>query len=283
METNLTDNVLTIRIGGICAGWSQYVMLVSDQHHDSPYCNRKLEKAHLDKAMSRDALIFFGGDTFDAMQGKHDPRANYDHLEQFLKADNYFDAVVDYNAEFYKPYARNIVMVGNGNHELAVLQHHNISLTDRLVKELNKEKGSRIYVGGFGGWVRFMFTINKTRRESYNLKYYHGAGGEAPVTRGVIQTNRQAVYLPDANIVWNGHNHQEYAIAVPRERMTAQGKLYRDTQWFIRTPGYNDSYGNGSKGWEVEKGLSPKPDGCAWLKFYFDNDEIGIVVEQDIR
>jgi predicted phosphodiesterase len=277
----MLDNVLTVRLDGISAGWQQDIMLVSDQHHDSPYCNRKLEKQHLDKAMQRNAMIFFGGDTFDAMQGKHDPRANYDHLEPFLKKDNYFDAIVEYNAAFYKPYAKNIVMVGNGNHESSVLQHHNISLVDRLVGELNRA-GGQVHVGGFGTWVRFMLKIS-TKNMSLNMKYYHGAGGEAPVTRGAIQTARQAVYLPDADIVWNGHSHQDYVIAVPRERLSGKGKLFKDTQWHIRTPGYNDEYGDGSKGWAVEKGMAPKSMGCVWLSFYHDGEGVGITAEQDIR
>jgi len=281
LNTSLTDNVLTVRLDGIGAGWQQYVMLVSDQHHDSPYCNRKLEKAHLDKALDRGAFIFMGGDTFDAMQGRRDPRANYDHLEPFLKVDNYFDAIVEYCAEFYKPYAKNIVMIGNGNHESAVLQHHNISLVDRLVGELNRA-GGQVHVGGYGTWVRFMLKIS-TKNMSLNMKYYHGAGGEAPVTRGAIQTARQAVYLPDADIVWNGHSHQDYVIAVPRERLSGKGKLFKDTQWHIRTPGYNDEYGDGSKGWAVEKGLAPKSMGCVWLRLYCEDDTVSITAEQEIR
>ena len=226
MNTTMLDNVLTVRLDGISLGWEKYIMLVSDQHHDSPFCNRKLEKAHLDKAIQRDALIFMGGDTFDAMQGKYDPRANYDHLDPYLKVDNYFDAVVEYNAAFYKPYAKNIVMVGNGNHESKVLQHHNISLIDRLAADLNREGGT-IHVGGYGGWIRFMFSICN-RNSSINVKYFHGAGAESPVTRGAMQTARQAVYLPDADIVWNGHNHQDYVIAIPRERLSGKGKLFKD-------------------------------------------------------
>ena len=281
MNTSLTDNVLTVRLDGIGAGWQQYVMLVSDQHHDSPYCNRKLEKAHLDKALQRNALIFMGGDTFDAMQGKHDPRASYDHLDPALLKKNYFDAVIKFNAEFYKPYAKNIVMIGNGNHESSVLQHHSTSLVDRLVQELNTA-GGNIHVGGFGGWVRFMLKIS-THNMSLNMKYYHGAGGESPVTRGVIQTARQAVYLPDADIVWNGHNHNEYVLPIPRERLSGKGKLYKDVCWFIRTPGYNDEYGDGSKGWAVEKGLAPKSMGCVWLRLYCEDDTVSITAEQDLR
>jgi predicted phosphodiesterase len=281
VETDLIDNVLTVRLGGIKTGWEKYIMLVSDQHHDSPNCNRKLEKSHLEKAKERDALIFMGGDTFDAMQGKYDPRANYDHLEPFLKKDNYFDAVVGYNAEFYRPYAKQIVMIGNGNHESSVLKHHNISLVDRLAGELNREDGAHVYVGGYGGWIRIMLK-SSTRNMSINLKYFHGDGGESPVTKGVIQTARQAVYLPDADIVWNGHCHNQYILAQPRERLSGKGKLYKDTLWFIRTPGYVDDYGNGSGGWAVEKGLSPKPMGCIWLKLYYDSDKVRIIAEQDI-
>jgi len=275
------DNVLTIRIDNISSGWEQYVMLVSDQHHDSPHCDRKLEKEHLDKAKERNALVFFGGDTFDAMQAHHDPRASYDHLEPFLLKDNYLDAIVQYNAEFYKPYAKNIVMIGVGNHESSVLRHHNVSLIDRLVIELNRA-GGRVHVGGYGGWIRLMFEISTARR-SINIKYYHGSGGESPVTKGVIQTARQAAFLPDADVVWNGHNHNQYILSVPRERLSGKGKIYKDICWFVRTPGYSDDYGDGSKGWAVEKGLSPKSFGCIWLKFYLNDSVIGIVAETDIR
>jgi hypothetical protein len=65
--------------------------------------------------------------------------------------------------------------------------------------------------------------------------------------------------------------------------LSGKGKLYKDVQWFIRTPGYNDEYGDGVDGWAVEKGLTPKAMGCIWLKFYYDNKDIGIVAEQDIR
>jgi len=283
MRTDFLDNVLTVRLDGINADWEQYIMLVSDQHHDSPYCNRKLEKSHLDKAMQRNALIFMGGDTFDAMQGKRDPRANYDHLDPALLKKNYFDAVVKFNADFYKPYAKNIIMIGTGNHEASVSTHYSTSLIDRLVAELDKEEGANIYAGGYGGWIRFLFTAQKTRRMSLNIKYFHGTGGEAPVSKGLIQNARQAVFTPDADIIWGGHNHQDYVVAQPRERLSTHGKIHKDVMWFIRTPGYNDGYGDGSKGWEVESGLSPKSSGCVWLRVCMEDDNLHIVAEQDIR
>jgi len=281
--TSISNNVITVRFEDVNTGWEQLILLSSDEHHDSPFCERQLEKKHLEEAIEKKAIIFKGGDTFDAMQGHKDPRASYDQLDPELKKDNYFDAVVDFNAKFYAPYAGNIVMLGKGNHETSVMRHHNIDLIDRLVYKLNMETKSNIHVGGYGGWVRFLFTINKTKRFSLNMKYFHGAGGDAPVTRGVIQTARQAVYLPDADIVWNGHNHNEYAMPIQRERISMGGKLYQDCQWHVRTPGYKNGYQDGSRGFEVESGMPPKPLGCVWLQMYCEDNKIKIKAIQDVR
>ncbi|MCX6054540.1 MAG: hypothetical protein NTZ74_06440 [Chloroflexi bacterium] len=89
------------------------------------------------------------------------------------------------------------------------MKHHNINLIDRLAYKLNMETKSNIHVGGYGGWVRFMFLINQTKRFSLNMKYFHGSRRRSG--HQGIQTARQAVYLSDADIVWNGHNHNEYA------------------------------------------------------------------------
>jgi len=283
INSSMDDNVLTVRLEGIGQYWEQDILLVSDQHHDSIFANKILEKKHLDEAKEKDALIFMAGDTFDAMQGRNDPRSSYDALDPQLKVNNYFDALVEFNAAFYAPYAQNIVLIGKGNHESSVEKHHNIDLTSNLVHKLNTDTGSNIKIGGYGGWVKFLFTIGATHRFSLNMKYFHGSGGDAPVTRGVLQTARQAVFLPDADIVWNGHNHNEYTIPIQRERLTERGKRYQDSQWHVRTPGYLDAYGDGSGGWEVESGKPPKPKGCVWLKMFTENGKIIVKATSDIR
>jgi len=48
----------------------------------------------------------FGGDWFDAMQGKFDPRRNMDELRPEYRTEKYFDVVVESSAEFLKPYAK---------------------------------------------------------------------------------------------------------------------------------------------------------------------------------
>jgi UDP-2,3-diacylglucosamine pyrophosphatase LpxH len=259
--------VTTIRIGEIKAGWEQWFLLMSDNHHDSIYCNRELEVQHLEKAKKRNARIMIFGDFFDAMQGRFDPRRNMDELRPEYRREDYYDIVVKDTANFFKPYAQLIDLISDGNHELAVLKNANTNLADRLVFSLNGQ-GANVIHGGYGGWIRFLLETGS--RTSINMKYFHGAGGEAPVTKGVIQTNRQAVFLPDADVVVNGHNHNSYWLPISRERISNQGALYMDIQHHIRIPGYEQSYGDGSKGWDVTRGGVPKPIGAIWMRMWFD-------------
>lgn len=270
VSTDTSGAVTTMNIDGIAAGWEQWALLMSDNHHDSIYCERGLEKEHLDEAKRRNALIFIIGDYFDAMQGRFDPRRSMDELRPEYRRADYYDFVVMDSVKFLAPYAENLAMICPGNHELAVLKNANTNLTDRLVYALRTKHGSKVIHGGYGGWLRFVLAGQSIQGFTYKLKYFHGAGGEAPVTRGTIQTNRQAVYLPDANIVVNGHSHNVYHVPIARERVSQNGKLYMDIQHHIRIPGYKNAYGNGKSGWEVTRGGVPKPVGCVWMRMWFD-------------
>lgn len=281
---NLTNsgNVLTIREDAP-SGWEQYVLLMSDNHHDSPLCDRKLEEKHLKEARDKGAWILQAGDLFDAMQGRKDPRSSYDNLDHALKGDDYLDRLVRFNGEFLAPYADNILLMARGNHETSALKHYGVDLTSNLVYRMRTEYKSQVVAGGYGGWVRFLFTMDKTKRASLNLKYFHGSGGYSPVNKGISAASRQATYLPDADVVWNGHLHDGYVTMIQRERLSAAGKIFSDCQWHVRTPGYLNSYGDGSAGWAVEKGMAPTPLGCVWLRLYRDGDRIRVNAIQDVR
>lgn len=277
-------NVLTVYFEGIAQGWEQWVLLSADRHHDNVYCDRALEKKHLDQAKRRNAIILDFGDLFCAMQGKYDPRSNMDDIRPEDVGQDYLDRIVTHAAEFFGPYAENWLLIGRGNHETNIRKRHGTDLTSNLVHRLNADYGARCHVGGYGGWVRFMFRIHKTKQHSVNLKYHHGAGGGGPVTRGVIQTNRQAVYLPDADIVVNGHTHDSWYVPIARERLSSQGRVYQDLIRFIRVPGYKDEYNDGSKGHHIERWGPPKPQGAAWLRFYNDGgSRVEIEVTQAIQ
>ena len=266
-------NVLFITFDDISSGWEQWILLSSDRHHDSIKCDRKLEKRHLELAKERDALILDFGDMFDAMQGRRDPRRSYEEMRPEYMGINYFDLLIEDAVEFYAPYAKQFALLAPGNHESAVERESGVNLLSNVIHRLNVEHGGQIHPGGYGGWVKFQFSIGG-KRSSKNLKYHHGKGGNAPVTKGVIDTNRQAAAISNADIVVNGHNHGNYIMALGRESLSRTGKIERSPMWFVRTPGYKNDFGDGHNGWAVEKGFTPTPNGAVWLRFSMRSDSI---------
>lgn len=267
-------NVLTLRFDNFSSGFEQWFLLSSDRHHDSTYCDRKNEKKHLDEALRRNAIILDAGDLFDAMQGKFDPRRSMDELRPEYRVNNYYDYVVKDCADFYEPYAKNWVLFGLGNHETAVIRNAGTHLTDRLVYELQSRGCNNSFTGGYGGWVRFMFSSKgEGGRQSLSFYYHHsGITGNAPVSKGLIGANRQAVFIPDADIVLNGHNHEDYQMSQVRQQLSSGGKIMRTYTHFVRTPGYKQAWEESSYGFDVEK-CSPKPIGAAWMLIKYEKHD----------
>lgn len=279
---HVARNVLRISFPYVHSGWEQWILLSSDRHHDSVHSDRELEIKHLEEARKRNAYVVDVGDVFDAMQGKFDPRRSYSDIRPEYKVNNYLDEIVKDAAKFYAPYADRFLVMGRGNHESAILKNNSVDLISNLVHRLNSDHKGFVQAGGFGGWVVFQFHIGGTQRESKRLKYYHGAGGGGPVTRGVIQTNRQAVYLPDADIIVNGHTHDSWYVPIQRERISVDGVVYQDIQHHVRTTSYKDEYGDGAEGWHVETWKPPKPIGAAWLRFSPESENSRTRIRIDI-
>jgi hypothetical protein len=244
--------------------------LTSDIHFDSVDCARKAFFDDMDRAVSQGAKIIIPGDFFDAMNGRFDPRRSMDKVRTEYQGEDYYDRIVNDAITKLEKYAKNILIIADGNHELAVLKNSNTHLIDRLIFGLNRLKDVKIIHGGYGGWIRIMHKGKNMDRfdGTVLMKYFHGAGGEAPVTRGAIQTARQAVIFPDADVVLNGHSHNAYWIPITRERISGKGVHYFDTQHHVRTPGYSQAYGDGTSGWEVTRGGVPKPLGSIYMRTF---------------
>jgi len=248
-------------------GWEQWFLLSSDRHHDNAHTDQDLERRHLDQALEKGAGIIDCGDLHCGMQGKYDKRSDLSQCRPEQQQGRYLDSLVEYAAEFYAPYAHNWIVVGRGNHEQSILKNHETDLTERTVQALNTMTGSNIQAGGYGGWVIFAIKRHGSIK-TFRLKYFHGAGGGGPVSRGVIQTNRMAVYTPDADIVVTGHTHDQWLVPIARERINTVGKVFVDEQVHCRAGTYKDEYGDGHSGWHVERWGPPKPVGAWWMKFY---------------
>jgi len=267
-DVEVAGRVVKLRFDVKAADWEQWVLLRADAHRDHPEADRDLERRHLEQALERNAAIFDFGDLFCAMQGMHDRRRDDDKRDDD-RGPGYYDRIVDAAARELAPYAGNFVMLGRGNHETAVLRHAETDLTARLAERLGVQA-----VGGLKGWARYQFEMHGSARTSLTMFWTHGGGGKAPVTRGVIQTNRRAVYLPDADIVVSGHIHEAWTVHVPRARITAGGHEYTDVQTHIQIPSYKSVW-HRTLGWEHEKDFAPNLVGAVWLRLWYTTDGHG--------
>lgn len=269
-------NVHIIRMKPDTTKWEQWFLMTADRHLDHPKSNRKLQIKHLEEAKARGAGVVDVGDLACAMQGRRDPRSNKSALMPENAENDYLDKVVNNAVKFLAPYSKQFVLMGPGNHETGVLKHYETDLTQRIIDLLNTQTKSKIFRTGYTGWIRFHFTCYGTRRQSIVLWFTHGYGGDAPVTKGVIQTNRQAVYTPDAHIVMSGHTHNNWMFPIDRQRLTDGNQLVRDRQLHIKIPSYKDEYDDGWGGWEVERGAPPKGQGAWWLRFFIADGDVQV-------
>ena len=181
-------------------GFEQWFLLSSDHHFDNPKADRALIFKHLKEAKERDARVFMFGDFFCLMQGKADRRGNKaDILPQHNNA-QYIDAVINEGVDLLGEYAENIALITPGNHETAMIKFHETNPTERLVQGINSKfnPDEKVYMGGYSGFVRFMFAQpnNIGGRLSKKLFYRHGHGGGGPVTKGIIQSQRRSSTCP---------------------------------------------------------------------------------------
>ena len=263
--------------------WSQKLYLMSDVHFDHADCDIKLLKRHLEDAAAENALIFFNGDTLDLMQARNDPRSSFDALRPEFKVIDYVNAVLDEAEKLLGPYAENIVFIGHGNHETSYRKHHSFDTVTALVDRINTKRKAHVQVGGYGGWVRLMVNAWKTETHSVRMKYFHGGGGGGIMSFGTLDTRRQASYIPDADIIWQGHTHDGYVLAAQRERLSDANVVSQKVQWHLRSPSYKDEYRDGSSGWAVERKQPPKPLGCIVGEMTAERKAIGLSFRLEVR
>lgn len=265
-------------------GWEQYFLLRSDAHHDNAHADLKLEQRHLDEALARGAGILDVGDLFCAMQGKWDKRASRDAMREEHREGPYLNQLVNVACARYAPYAANWITMSPGNHETSIQKKHEYDLTSSLVARLNGECGSNIQKMPYAHHVIFRVSWGPNQKKmktvsSINYFGYHGHGGGGPVTKGVIQTNRRATYLPDTHVFHSGHVHEQWVLRLKRDRVSSRGIPYTDSAYHVSTPGYKAEYEVGD-GWHIETGKPPKPLGAAWMVLTIRENRVKVEIRE---
>lgn len=246
------------------------VLFLGDLHLDHPQSDRAGLKRLLDEAVERNAAIVLLGDVFDVMQGTGDRRGTKSGLlARYLTNDQYLTNVLDDVVNFLKPYAKNVWLVLQGNHESSVLKHHGVRLEQLLTIELNRLGGHAI-AAGYQTYALLRLIYGAGRERATGIPFFvaHGHGGGGEVTKGVIQAQRRAVTYPDARFVVSGHVHSSYYVAHEQYRLAATTfRPYATEQEHYVVGGWKNE-AEGGMGWHVERGRGPRLPSGWWASFY---------------
>jgi len=259
----------------ILTGKSAEVAVLSDIHWDNPKCDRKLLKKHLDYCLENKIPIVIIGDLFCLMQGRGDNRRNKSDILPEHNNARYLDSVVETAVEWFSPYAHLFTVIGYGNHETGVIKYQETDVLQRFVDLLNYKNGTTVYTGGYGGWILYTLVTRKGGKKNVSVafkhKYYHGSGGGGIVTKGAINLTRALEMYEGMDIFTMGHIHENSVRLDVRETTEYLGKgnakiVHKYIHHCI-TGTYKEEYGDGDKGWHIERGAPPKPLGGRILMF----------------
>lgn len=228
------------------------LQLLSDLHFGASATDFGVLHDELERARRFDCRVAINGDIFDGIFAK-DPRFQPDVLDKELRGRNdIVNAATAVAFNYLAPYADLIDMIGDGNHERTVLRHNNIHLNNLLIEQLNRI-GGKIHYGGYCGFLQYRLDAG----HDLTLYYHHGAGGNSPQTRGIMEHQRLSAGLESVDGIWLGHNHWNYCI--PHVKQAAGG--FSEQRW-IRTGAYRF---HSEYDYATEKGYPAQPHGGVLL------------------
>lgn len=262
IERHSLEGTPAVTMQGTSALDSMQILFLGDLHWDHPRCDRTALRRILDEAVEREALIVLLGDTFCAMQVTGDRRGHKSAVRPEHQRDDYLTALVETAIEWFTPYKERLWIVLHGNHETAVMKHHEVDLVKHFVRGLDAS-GESIATPGYSTYALVRLR-RQNQRETVPLWLAHGHGGGGPVTKGVIQAHRRAVTYPDARVVVSGHIHTSYFVAHEQHRVRQSGRVYQVAQEHYVVSSFKNEFGKGEGGWHVERGGGPSLPAGWW-------------------
>jgi len=247
------------------------IAMLSDLHWDNPKCDWDLLKRDLDYCKTNNIPVMVNGDFFCLMQGKGDRRGSKSDIRPEHNNAKYLDSIVETAVEWFSPYADILTVIGYGNHETSVIKWQETDLLQRFVDLLNYKCGTQVMTGGYGGWLIVRQKYDTNVEASFKIKYFHGSGGGGVVTKGALNLTRALEMYEDFDVFTMGHIHENAARNDARDTVNFHSQTgYKHEQKQIHmmlTGTYKEEYGDGSKGWHVERGAPVKPTGGRILVF----------------
>jgi len=215
----------------------------SDIHRDSATHDGEQFKYDIEEAVEKNCRIYIGGDLGELILPTD--RKRYSKGRDTIEPDAALNMIQEMHFETLRPYVDYIDWIGWGNHEDSALKYNNYDVIRGVITLLNHERSKAlapIHHGGYKSYIRWRFSQGENRHtQTIDMLHFHGKGGSAPVTKGMIDINRlRAHYVAD--VYWLGHKHTN--ISDPDSRVVlAQNDHIRQKQVIaFFTAGYQSPY-----------------------------------------
>jgi hypothetical protein len=112
-----------------------------------------------------------------------------------------------------------------------------------LLYRLNQLPNVNILPGGWCGYWQVTLARN-TRLTTFLMYRHHGAGGAAPVTKGIIDFQRMMSWQGDVDAIWIGHKHNKFVDLATKMTYSSKRNIARTKQvTCIMTGSYLSTYG----------------------------------------
>lgn len=250
-------------------------LLLSDLHFDHPYCDRESLFRVMNEAKKQKAKILLNGDTLCLMQAKGDKRGGKSSVRPEHKTNTYFDTVIEDTAEKLSPWAKDIILLADGNHETAVTRYKEIDPLNLLAYRLNNEFGGNVTRAGYHGFIKFVFEHESGGAiRSFLLYHHHGKFGGI-VTKGVLGVSRHGLVIPQANVIWTGHTHTLWHVTQPTLMVDQTGNTHERLVHHIKTGTWKGEF-NKPGGFGVERIAVPSSQGGFWMRIVFRNAKVNL-------
>jgi hypothetical protein len=211
------------------------------------------------------------GDFYCMMQGKYDPRRDKTGVRPEHNVSNYLDVVHEDTATLLAPYADNLLMFSDGNHETSILKRLETNPLDNLAIRLNYKSNATLHRMGYHGFVKFIFERNTGGGiQNYLLYFHHGSWGGV-ITKGALGVSRYASIVPQADCIVTGHTHDRWKMSQPRYHLKQNGEVIIKEQSHIKTGTYKEEFAKES-GWAIERIVMPKSLGGYWMNLHLKNN-----------
>jgi len=210
--------------------------LMSDLHLGAANADHDLIEAELGAAGKAGDRILLNGDVFDMILSKDVKRFSPQVLHPSIRGrTDLVNAAVEMAVELLSPYAKQIDLIGCGNHESAVASHHSVDPTKMLADALG------VQYGGYQGFVRYPGR-KCDATTPFSLFFWHGAGGGGGLGGQLGEFGSKGQWVEGVDCTWFGHRHCRAVSQV--EKFGLHGaRLVRRNQFYLRTGGYLVAYG----------------------------------------